>query len=255
MSLAYQSKSPIQSRQSVNGRPTERATGEMPKTFGKGQLMARCLQLLAWISSCAMGSSGAADHQLGSSPPHSFDLLQRIIAHADERPSSVAITDPTHRLSISYSQLCQDTVKLAHRILALVNGRTDLSEGRICILCTKGYLVPLSMLAIWAAGGLAVPLLPGMPLPEHDYMMENSEAELIICDELFRSRADDLVGAVERRGGRCQIMQLDFEAMQVDRIEGFEDIRRAIPLEGERRAMMLYTSGTVRFIRLQGDGG
>ena len=193
-----------------------------------------------------MSSGQAADKPLSSSSLHSFDLLRRVISHADAAPASIAITDSSHELSFTYPQLCEDTVYLAHRILALVNERDDLAESRICILCTKGYLVPLSMFAVWTAGGLAVPLLPGMPFPEHDYMMENSEAKLVICDEAYRERAEELVQAAEKRSGECQVMLLNLEALQADRKDGYDALRNAIPLDEKRRAMMLYTSGTVR---------
>ncbi|ORX35959.1 putative long-chain acyl-CoA synthetase [Kockovaella imperatae] len=183
-----------------------------------------------------------------------FGLLDKIRSHASASPSSIAITDLAHGgLAVTYSQLLSDTISLAATLVDTYGstGQADdggLKEDRICILCSKGYLVPLAMLAVWTAGGLAVPLLPGMPLPEHEYMVENSEAKLIICDEKMRPRAEELAVIVKKNGGRqCEIMELDLEDIREKSIEsgnGEDALEGAQALEGHRRAMMLFTSGT-----------
>ena len=176
-----------------------------------------------------------------------FGLFQQIQKHASTAPSSVAITDLPHSLSITYSRLLADTLSLASTLLRFKrDGATDLAEERICILCSKGYLVPLAMLATWAAGGLAVPLLPGMPVPEHEYMVENSEARVIVCDAALRERADKLVESVKSKGGKCEVFELSLrDVRSYQQKLGSEGLEKMRELQGDRRAMMLFTSGTV----------
>jgi malonyl-CoA/methylmalonyl-CoA synthetase len=195
---------------------------------------------------------------------HGTPLLSRLGAHALASPSAIAITSPTH--STTYSQLCSDVLSLALRLLSSASrsrgmiGGSDLRDARVAILCEKGYLFPLSLLATWAAGGTALPVLTSLPMAEQSYMVNNAEVGMIVCDRVNRARADDLAQEVQAGRGRCAVVELD---------EGLEGVRRDASGEGaterlrksaewtrdlkvtdgDRRAMMLYTSGTVSRVK------
>jgi malonyl-CoA/methylmalonyl-CoA synthetase len=197
---------------------------------------------------------------------HGNAILNRIGANALARPSSIAITDVPHELSVTYPQLCSDVLFLALRLISAeshsrgVIGGSDLHETRVAILCEKGYLVPLALLGIWAAGGLAVPILPSLPIPEQSYMVGNSGAGMIVTDAINKARAEDLAQQVrDGTGGKCSVVELNLgdlrteakdEQEKKDRLEQAATWMRDLKkLDGERRAMMLYTSGTVRRCR------
>ncbi|GFZ43501.1 hypothetical protein JCM24511_01221 [Saitozyma sp. JCM 24511] len=192
---------------------------------------------------------------------HGNAILNRIGANALARPTSIAITDVPHELSVTYPQLCSDVLFLALRLISAeshsrgVIGGSDLHETRVAILCEKGYLVPLALLGIWAAGGLAVPILPSLPIPEQSYMVGNSGAGMIVTDAINKARAEDLAQQVrDGTGGKCSVVELNLaelrteakdEQEEKDRLEQAATWMRDLKkLDGERRAMMLYTSGT-----------
>lgn len=192
---------------------------------------------------------------------HGTPLLSRLGAHALASPSAIAIT--SHARSTTYSQLCSDVLFLALRLLSSgsrargVIGGSDLKESRVAILCEKGYLFPLSLLATWAAGGMALPVLTSLPMAEQSFMVNNAEVGMIVCDQTNRARADDLAQELQAgRGVHCPVVELDegLEGIRgeaggdeaADRLRRSAEWTRDLKLtDGDRRAMMLYTSGTV----------
>jgi malonyl-CoA/methylmalonyl-CoA synthetase len=177
----------------------------------------------------------------------SFDLLRKVRSHAEARPDSVAITDIPNGLSITYPAFLQDIVSLGGALLS--GSETDLDEARVVVLCEKGYLVALCLVAVWAAGGLAVPILPSLPIPEQSYIVENSESTIILCDEKNKQRSEALAKIVVDAGGRCQVKVISLSDIRsetkLDSADLTSHLDKFSELEGDRRAMMLYTSGTV----------
>lgn len=169
--------------------------------------------------------------------PQSFTLLERIAARADSSPESVAIIDTTSSPSTSYTyaQLLSDVLAYSAQI-EKAHGSNDLQDARVAILADKGYPIVVALLATFAAGGLALPLLPSLPAPEHAYMMANAEVSLLICDASNGSRADELL--IEHAAKR----------LPLSKSFGGDDAAPAYPksasLAGDRKAMMLFTSGT-----------
>ncbi|WVF70609.1 hypothetical protein IAT40_005401 [Kwoniella sp. CBS 6097] len=177
---------------------------------------------------------------------YTFPLLQRIVQHAQTSPKSKAIVDLPLSLDVTYADLTRDILSLATTLGPLIGKEP---EARVVALCEKGYLVPLAMLATWTAGGLSVPMLPSLPLPEQSYMATNAETSLIITDAKYASRAQELKSEIEREGGRCEVLQISLEEIRKNATEiqgkSAEEVLGGLEeLEGERRAMMLFTSGT-----------
>lgn len=225
----------------------------------------------------------------------SFPLLKRIAARATSAPNAVAITVPPE--DITYGRLAADILRLASRLaLALPNANSqthDLGEARVALLVEKGYLAALGLPSIWAAGGLAVPVLPSLPLAEQAYIVNNADCALVVCDKKNRERANELAEQ-KKEGEALAVLELDaadlagwseipsgrapvpedtqtqeragerkeangekpngkHDVAEVKGIEGetgvMDDIAGVAlaalePIDGERRAMMLFTSGT-----------
>ncbi|OXC65732.1 hypothetical protein AYX13_05274 [Cryptococcus neoformans] len=173
---------------------------------------------------------------------NSFPLFERIITHAQSAPASEAIVDVPHSLTITYSELCADILSLGSTLTPLLS----VPEARVVVLCEKGYLVALSMLSIWTAGGLSVPILPSLPLPEQSYMAINSDASLVICDANNKPRADELKADMEKEGIKAMVLEINLNGVRkaVYGKNGAEALSKMSELHGERRAMMLFTSGT-----------
>jgi hypothetical protein len=89
-----------------------------------------------------------------------------------------------------------------------------------------------------------VPLLPSHPLPEQQYMLSNAGASLLLHDAENEARAKDLVRGLPQ--GHCKLHDLQRSANPVDSRVHCPGSQRMGELKGDRRAMMLYTSGTVR---------
>lgn len=180
-------------------------------------------------------------------PLSTYPLLKRIVARARASPDSVATVDVPHSVQVTYGELVADIVALSNVLLSTPPAITqaDLREARVAILLEKGYLVPLALLSTWAAGGFALPILPGLPLPEHAYSINNADCALIICDRANRFRAEDLVKQ-KTEGEECAILEISLEAVRASAqaIDPLGGLSFLDPIDGDRRAMMLYTSGT-----------
>lgn len=90
-------------------------------------------------------------------PIPSLPLFVAAQKHAQNDPEKVAIVDATKQQSFTYTQLLEDAAGLRKQItdqLAL----TDLEERRIAFLVPNGYDYVVTSWAIWAAGGVCVPL-------------------------------------------------------------------------------------------------
>lgn len=171
---------------------------------------------------------------------NSFPLFERIITHAQSAPASEAIVDVPHSLTITYSQLYADILSLGSTLRPLLS----VPEARVVVLCEKGYLVALSMLSIWTAGGLSVKILPSLPLPEQSYMAINSDASLVICDANNKPRADELKADMEKEDIKAMVLEINLNGVRkaVYGKNGAEALSKMSELHGERRAMMLFTS-------------
>lgn len=76
---------------------------------------------------------------------------------ASKDPGKIAIIDKSKDLSFTYRQLLNDVSILKRRILAEVKVQ-DLEERRVAFLVPAGYDYVVCQWAVWAAGGVCVPL-------------------------------------------------------------------------------------------------
>ncbi|BEI83418.1 hypothetical protein CcaverHIS002_0400220 [Cutaneotrichosporon cavernicola] len=174
---------------------------------------------------------------------NTYPLLERVAARARAAPDATAITDAINGIDASYARLAADVLRLAQR-LAAADARTEgLREARVALLVDKGYLAALGLLAIWAAGGLVVPVLSSLPLPEQAYLVNTADCALILVDKNNRTRAEQLV-AQKDEGESLKIMEVEVADL-VEEVGDAADVLQALaPIDGEARAMMLFTSGT-----------
>ena len=113
----------------------------------------------------------------------------------------------------------------------LLQGKSDLNEARIAFLVPPSFEYTTVQWGIWAAGGIAVPLCELHPLPSIQYVLENTQTEIIITHEDFV----DFLKPLEKAIG---ISVLLLESFLLENRSELPDIVSA------RRAMILYTSGT-----------
>ncbi|HLX83724.1 MAG TPA: acyl-CoA synthetase [Terriglobales bacterium] len=139
--------------------------------------------------------------------------------------------------SFTYDELLDASSRIAAALLA---GREDLhcgdlNEERVGFLMTPGFGWVAVLWGIWRAGGVAVPLPLNSANPEMEFLLDDVGASTLVCDA---AAAAQLSPIAEDRGIRVLL---------------YDEIRSGPPAElpdlagnesGERRAMILHTSGT-----------
>ena len=128
----------------------------------------------------------------------------------------------------SYDQLIASSNAVASNLL---DNSTDLNEGRITFLVPPSFEYTAIQWGIWKAGGIAVPLCVLHPLPSIQYVLEDTQAEIVIAHE-------DYVNFLRPLEATLGIFVVPMEDVLVARKAALPDV------SAERRAMILYTSGT-----------
>ncbi len=127
----------------------------------------------------------------------------------------------------TYQQLLDASKNIA---LSLLNGQKDLNEARIAFLVPASFEYVCIQWAIWRAGGIAVPLCEKHPTSSIKYVIDDTKAATIIFSKEFESLLAPL---------------FDMPDIRFISSETFSNQQGVLPdIEPERRAMILYTSGT-----------
>ena len=130
-------------------------------------------------------------------------------------------------LDYTYRQLLEKSKNIA---LQLLGGKTDLNESRIAFLVPAGFEYVCIQWGIWRAGGIAVPLCEKHPPESLQYVIDDTGASAVIYSGEFESLVSPLTNLPENgflRSGE------------------FMEHQGSLPdIHQERRAMILYTSGT-----------
>ena len=147
-------------------------------------------------------------------------------AHAGSHAARTAIVDSTgiH----TYRDLLDASARVA---AALLESRDDLGEERVVFLLTPSFAWVAVQWGIWRAGGIAVPLPIGSPPAELEYLLDDTQASALIYDKANEAIAVSLAKSRGIRG----ISSRETAARE----------ERDLPwIDEQRRAMILYTSGT-----------
>ena len=151
-----------------------------------------------------------------------------LLARAEHHGGRTAIVDSTG--PYTYRDLLDTSARVTAALLA---GRDDLREERIAFLVAPSFAWVAVQWGIWRAGGIAVPLPAGSPAPELAYFLDDTQASALIYDNANEAIVESL-----RRSRRIRTISCD---------ELFAHPPGALPaIAQQRRAMILYTSGTTR---------
>jgi malonyl-CoA/methylmalonyl-CoA synthetase len=156
------------------------------------------------------------------SMPTAPDLPLVARAHADR----LALIDGAGEHT--YAELLDASARIA---AALLDGRGDLEEARVCFLVPPSFEYVAVQWGVWRAGGIAVPLAVSHPPAELEYAIGDADAAIVVAHPAF---AEVLRPLAEAHGARFVILPDALKASPA-----------SLPAVDEgRRAMMLYTSGT-----------
>ncbi|EAQ93442.1 hypothetical protein CHGG_01677 [Chaetomium globosum CBS 148.51] len=157
-------------------------------------------------------------------------------AIARHDPNSIAVIHSNSGRRFRYGELLGDVCKVRNRLYETA-GRDDMDGERIAFLVENSYDYVVTLLAILAAKSIAVPLSPAFPAPELQYILNHSEALMLLSSAKFASKAGDVLKA-----------ELDVEPayLQLDKFQG-NGVHEKVTLDRSSAGaagMMLYTSGT-----------
>lgn len=96
----------------------------------------------------------------------------------------------------------------------------------------------VTLLSILSNDAIAVPLSPGFPANELKYILENSEALVLVASPKFKSKANEVLSSEYDKKPVSHILE---------KIEVGADLSKPYDLSGKpggHSGMMLYTSGT-----------
>ncbi len=153
--------------------------------------------------------------------------MLRLVENAEKYAQQRAIM--VGEQSFTYQQLLEASEKLANVLLA---GQPDLVEQRVAFMVSPGFDYVTTQWAIWRAGGIAVPLCISYPLPSLQYVLEDTQASIVVADAQYEAFISPLV----------EQLQLSFVSLQSP-TEAVTSVELPT-IEKSRRAMILYTSGT-----------
>jgi malonyl-CoA/methylmalonyl-CoA synthetase len=130
--------------------------------------------------------------------------------------------------TFTYDDLLQASASVAAALLA---GDDDLQEARVAFLVTPGFPWIATQWGIWRAGGVAVPLPLSATRPELEYIVDDTGPSTLVFDTGAATLLEPIAVA---RGVRA-----------LPYLELLEYPQAPLPeISIERRAMILYTSGT-----------
>ena len=133
--------------------------------------------------------------------------------------------------SYTYDDLLERSANLA---ACLLEGGEDLGEARVAFLAPCDFTYVWVQWGIWMAGGIAVPLSELHPLPELEFFMSDSGAEVLIVHPSLKEKLRPL--AVKRN---LRLVLTTDAGSTTSRTGGGLPV-----LTVDRRAMLLYTSGS-----------
>ncbi|RSL90804.1 hypothetical protein CEP51_000535 [Fusarium floridanum] len=157
-------------------------------------------------------------------------------AVANHDPDSKAVVHSLSGRTFKYGELLGD-VRRARDRLSEAAGKEDLNGERIAFLVENSYDYVVTLLAAMAARSIAVPLSPAFPAPELQYILNQSEASLLVSSAKFAAKAKEVLAT----DLTTKPAHLEFQK----HVGGgsHEKVELGDSNPGEA-GMMLYTSGT-----------
>jgi malonyl-CoA/methylmalonyl-CoA synthetase len=104
--------------------------------------------------------------------PVDLPTFSRARAHADR--TAIVAAEGT----FTYAELLAAADRVA---AALLGGAPDLREARVAFLAPPGFAWVAAQWGVWRAGGVAVPLAVSHPPPEHEYVIRDAGAGIVLA--------------------------------------------------------------------------
>ncbi len=154
-----------------------------------------------------------------------ISILNRIKKQIDNYPSRIALKFRDTQLT--YAELDEKINQLGNYI----KNKIQQPELRIAVYQKPGIDLVISILAILKVGGAYIPLDISYPTERLNFILQNSEAQLILTESRLIAKLDHV---------DCQVIKLDMELFSiVQQSKSMSDLST-----GQSLAYIIYTSGS-----------
>lgn len=191
--------------------------------------------LPAPVPFCATTPNAVAAAASRPYPPNvpAQTLLAQAAATAAAAPDRPVVTSPQDPQPTTRGELLDTASRIA---VTLLDGREDLAESRIAFHIPPSPTQAATQLAIWLAGGIAVPLALSHPAPELEHVLRDADVEGIIAAGAGEQTCRDLAKKLDIR--------FLTSAATLNNASESTDKPRLPEIAPSRRALIVYTSGT-----------
>ncbi|RAK77076.1 acyl-CoA synthetase [Aspergillus fijiensis CBS 313.89] len=167
--------------------------------------------------------------------------LFRALQNHDQ--SNLAVVHSASSRSFTYGNLVADVLQAKEQLIQSGGGRhSRLSGERVAFLAENSYDYVVTLLSILASDAIALPLSPAFPVGELKYIMDNSQAKVLLATEKYANKAQDVLKAGLDREPILDVkkkIEVGATSLGPSSVT-LEDVTGQQP----RGGMMLYTSGT-----------
>ncbi|MBV9787518.1 MAG: amino acid adenylation domain-containing protein, partial [Chloroflexi bacterium] len=153
-----------------------------------------------------------------------------VAAQAGINPNAIAVVDAEH--SLTYAVLNARANKLAHYLRVQGIGADSARESRVGIAMEPSVEMVVGLLAILKAGAAYVPLDPNYPVDRLQFMLEDSQLEMILTQQRLVKKLPPT---------EQPVLCLDRDWSQV---AAFSSDNPAVAVHSDQLAYMIYTSGS-----------
>ncbi|KAM0669845.1 hypothetical protein ACQRIU_000240 [Beauveria bassiana] len=116
-------------------------------------------------------------------------ILEAVAAHD---PASTAVVHALSGRRFTYGELLGDVIRARERLREAVGGK-PLAGERVAFLIENSYDYVVMFLAVLAARAIAVPLSPPFPVPELQYILDQSAASVLVASPKFAAKATEVL--------------------------------------------------------------
>jgi amino acid adenylation domain-containing protein len=164
-------------------------------------------------------------------------------AQAERSPDAVAVVSHDERLS--YGELNARANQLAHYLRKNGVGK----EVLVGVCMQRSWKMVVALLGILKAGGAYVPLEPGYPSERLAFMLQDSNASMLLTEGwLVKQLIDDPISKLIDRDSRSAVFDVRLKAVCLD--TGWDEIEResrknlGSEMSPDSLAYVMYTSGS-----------
>ncbi|KAJ5177326.1 uncharacterized protein N7500_000025 [Penicillium coprophilum] len=155
-------------------------------------------------------------------------------------PESLAVVHSASSRSFTYGSLITDIVRAKDDLeQKAAKAQGQLVGERVAFLAENSYDYVVTLLAIFASNAIALPLSPSFPTSELKYILDNSQARMLLTTEKYADKGMELL-----RGGLEREPLFAIRNKLIEGASSHEDVTLHDLKQPSSSGMMLYTSGT-----------